>query len=857
MLAEYEALLDRETAAEKSLLRRNSRSFRRASFRSLFFFKSEESLLEKADLYTHSIEEGKQIDPNKLVNVLEAVMHSHITRMRSQEAEWRQHFLHLTNAAIVIILKHDVVGTPRATERLRKFRVQVCGKQEDADMPYEIATLRYETEHKALRAILSKENADSHLGQWQSFYYGSIRVRNVYLVSTTALLVVALFSGFIIQFFFLLFDHGISAPSKVLGLLVLPVGMVFFAALGDELYDLAVDTFDYPTMPMSRATKLAAMHYLFTADLVDHDPETLKRWICRFIDWWGTYFMDLCCILPAAIMYLTCGTSITDAAVCGGMVWAFLTLLFFIVCDVAINVVHLKYPKGVTTPMRAVDMFNDAFSAKNINQGQMSMEYHVIKAHCRTTVRLENEVENERRRKNRLAAVGDLDDAEAQEAIEVAELEVEEYEGIEMAEPQGALAKRYFLLGYIVIWAPFSVIFTLFLDKSDWAFPLVAFVMTVCIFCLSKSLTLSMPDIVGNPYFGFLFLIGGLTFSLFVSGYSASSSAAATSSHTEPLMTINYDNIGEASADGGLPIGWFNNETTRYPVCLMEWGAQTRKLQVHDLSALAMYVYAEDEDDFVQVVETSFAGARGLGNNISVLKITPYNVLPRWAAIRFAGETADDEDTIVVAVKGTSTTADAYTDTSLYSMISVLQMFNHLTPLLSTIPPAVTSWFLAKLRLPVTQQAEKTIFLGFADIILQLQREHPNAKFVMTGHSLGGGISEAVGSRLGLPTIVFSAPGMSFSKRRFKSTWMRTVRNVIGVVPETDAVPAVDEHMDMVQNIACRRPDGTHRWFYECHSIKVTACELWRACGDMRRRDFTAACAPLVGNDTLAGYFEV
>merc|ERR1712224_154525 len=108
---------------------------------------------------------------------------------------------------------------------------------------------------------------------------------------------------------------------------------------------------------------------------------------------------------------------------------------------------------------------------------------------------------------------------------------------------------------------------------------------------------------------------------------------------------------------------------------------------------------------------------------------------------------------------------------------------------------------------------------------------------------------------LDIPAIVFSPPGIRYSHLRFGVALTQLERTVVGIVPEGDVVPMVDYQAGMMQKIACRQKNGAQELFIECHSMERTACEIWRVCGDPRRRDFTNTCSKYTEEKMLGKYY--
>jgi len=287
----------------------------------------------------------------------------------------------------------------------------------------------------------------------------------------------------------------------------------------------------------------------------------------------------------------------------------------------------------------------------------------------------------------------------------------------------------------------------------------------------------------------------------------------------------------------------------------MRWGATELGLTVLDLAAFAWNAYSFSPEDYKNLTDQSFRGAKGLPAPVHEGNwFTSYHSFPRWLITRFPaslsrGSADPRQDTVVVTVKGTSTNLDVLTDASLFSTIKILQWLN----VVSLLPERLVK-FLVKFRFEPTVLLEEDIWKKMEQGINDSMNLYPNARFVLTGHSLGGGVAQTLAARLELPAVVFSAPGILYSSWRFGASEQALKRNVVVVMPDFDPVPLVDEHVGMVQRISCREKDGDPPLGPECHSMARTACELWRSCGDPRGRDFTATCAHFLDGSSMESY---
>jgi len=178
---------------------------------------------------------------------------------------------------------------------------------------------------------------------------------------------------------------------------------------------------------------------------------------------------------------------------------------------------------------------------------------------------------------------------------------------------------------------------------------------------LSFALRDALPQFSSRPYWGYLVFFTFVTVGLFVSSVKGEEEEGDKESVDAAVDVImNHSSTEET----------YIKRPTPYPVCSMRWGSSIESLNVLDLSVLAAYSYVASEVDFDKQLQSSFA------ERSQVVYFGDLNQLPRTVAVRFEDRTNPDKGTIVIAVKGTSSAKDAYADTAMYSMISVLQAFD-------------------------------------------------------------------------------------------------------------------------------------------------------------------------------------
>lgn len=269
---------------------------------------------------------------------------------------------------------------------------------------------------------------------------------------------------------------------------------------------------------------------------------------------------------------------------------------------------------------------------------------------------------------------------------------------------------------------------------------------------------------------------------------ASSSSAAAASSWRPPLMS--------------------------YGIC----GAQIASLRPTDYCVLSCLAYSDDE---AAGRDTSLWFAPAM-NLTTVQRATLDSGL--HFDVYFANASQVGKDTYYVAVRGSRAERDFSQDLSLWQEAIMLRPYN-----VFPIPAqkAIIAVF-AQITSLFTDGTDTAYVTDLVNSVQSLQAANPNASIVLTGHSLGGGLSSMVGDFLSLPSISFSGPGTILTSSKFQWRWMSAgYQSRIVVMPDYDLVPRVDYQAGTVQNIRC----GTDSPL-TCHNCVRTCCELLSSCKD-------------------------
>ena len=112
------------------------------------------------------------------------------------------------------------------------------------------------------------------------------------------------------------------------------------------------------------------------------------------------------------------------------------------------------------------------------------------------------------------------------------------------------------------------------------------------------------------------------------------------------------------------------------------------------------------------------------------------------------------------------------------------------------------------------------------DYVKSLKESQPDAKILVVGHSLGGGLAKIVGAKAHVPAVALSGPGIVSTRHKIGVTLTDINRYVTNVVPSHDVVAALGTLGGGIHNVVCdaHRPDI-------CHMPLFTVCKLSQMCG--------------------------
>ena len=258
---------------------------------------------------------------------------------------------------------------------------------------------------------------------------------------------------------------------------------------------------------------------------------------------------------------------------------------------------------------------------------------------------------------------------------------------------------------------------------------------------------------------------------------------------------------------------------------------------------------------------------------------------------------SEDNQTTVIAVRGTLDCLDVLQDVSLWIVPVLLQFFG-----LVGLDTAYGAWGMATAELsqmlPMAYiDRKKTVesVLSAAELMIN---QHPEREYYITGHSLGGGVAKLVKLAIKIPqrarqevgntflltslsyifggrtliaplkgekhwhgsplwisayfsrlqVVTFAAPGVHHAAHvlmhQMDSEKIRDLHakmtdesvSLVAVRPSNDIISLIDQSRGQTWAVSC---SGT---FYECHSIYRTLWDIFSVCGSMRGSVLRVPC---------------
>jgi lipase ATG15 len=186
----------------------------------------------------------------------------------------------------------------------------------------------------------------------------------------------------------------------------------------------------------------------------------------------------------------------------------------------------------------------------------------------------------------------------------------------------------------------------------------------------------------------------------------------------------------------------------------------------------------------------------------------------------------------VISVEGTTNSVDAMADLELWFSSVVLNCLKATIPVFNGYGDDSRTFVGYAMHLPRYLFKNLSLVHGYCEIIynyVQNLTAVEKSEIILTGHSLGGGLSKMVSLRTGYQAVAFSGPGITGIGGFYDWKDNHITESFINVVPNLDPAAAVDSLTGSSFMIPCESG------LAECHNIYRTQCMLATLCGDIER----------------------
>jgi len=307
---------------------------------------------------------------------------------------------------------------------------------------------------------------------------------------------------------------------------------------------------------------------------------------------------------------------------------------------------------------------------------------------------------------------------------------------------------------------------------------------------------------------------------LIVSAYDARNGNSSSSSSDSDLIFLSDFELPSPE----LPYNLY------YPTCRIDANAQsddvtTGALGLVDMAFLSYVAYV-DEDGVQDYLDSWFGSdVAYFQRNFSESYLEDSTSPVSYYLISFPNSSAD-----VVSVRGTVTAMDAFTDLQLWFTALIFQALRAVVPfggLMTTIIPNLV-YYVSKVE--AANIEDVSYYREVTSFVEDAMEVRNNSRFLLTGHSLGGGLAIISGAQLKVLTVAISGVNAMLSRKTFDPPIEPEDLNqyTFNVVPDSDPIPRVDDLARLYQRIECGASGNS---IFACHAIARTLCEILYRCG--------------------------
>ena len=266
-------------------------------------------------------------------------------------------------------------------------------------------------------------------------------------------------------------------------------------------------------------------------------------------------------------------------------------------------------------------------------------------------------------------------------------------------------------------------------------------------------------------------------------------------------------------------------------------------LSILKISSFSLATYMSGTDNTKVYYEKTFFKEKI--ENITEMRFL--DVYSKYGVVLLVNLDIPDEKPLTIfAIQGSIKKLDWWVDIEIFCSSAIFTFLNAISiNSLESLTSKAITWLLT---IPLRLLVKFTLFERYINSLTSLidkeiEKINGTRNILITGHSLGGGLSKFLGLKYHKESLAISGPGITPLEYKLKDEidYKYYKMNFIDVIPDYDVIPRIETTAGIRYRVLC------NKGFFGCHSIERTICQIGATC---RREDLTGdLCMSIFGDD--------
>ncbi|EKE38872.1 hypothetical protein ENU1_149440 [Entamoeba nuttalli P19] len=189
----------------------------------------------------------------------------------------------------------------------------------------------------------------------------------------------------------------------------------------------------------------------------------------------------------------------------------------------------------------------------------------------------------------------------------------------------------------------------------------------------------------------------------------------------------------------------------------------------------------------------------------------------------------------VIAFRGTNSVSDIIGDIQLFTESVIPQISVIITQLFTKQSMTKLSNFLSFFGSKALPNNPFYLVTIAKKIVERHQKMEPKIPIILTGHSLGGGVANIVGSNMSLLSFGISPPGIYLGRKGLELKQKNINLYTRAIIPDRDIIALLGINGGSQITLPC------YEHFWNCHGIDTSLCSIGAMC---REKELLPLCLP-------------